>query len=82
MMLRKILLASAALIIGYVVGVRAGFSAAVRDYLENDAQLLKKRAAQDDRFDYSETDMKRTVVNNAAQASDEAESDESSRTFY
>lgn len=51
-MLRKILLASIAAVIGYVIGVRAGFDAGVRDYIENGGRMLQKVAAEKDKFDY------------------------------
>lgn len=52
-MYRKILLASIAAIVGYVIGVRAGFSAGVRDYLENDSALLERTAIESDKYEYS-----------------------------
>lgn len=51
-MLRKILLASIAAIVGYVLGARAGFFAGVRDYIENDGEMLERVAIQSDKFDY------------------------------
>lgn len=72
-MLRKILLASIVGIGAYVIGVRSGFKAAVRDYFENDAQLIEKVAADSDNFDYGEattpSDVK-DIVRDATEASD------------
>lgn len=53
-MIRKILLAGAAIVVGYVIGARAGFSAAVRDYMENDAEMLERFAIKSDRYNYPE----------------------------
>lgn len=54
-MLRKILLASAAAAAGYVLGTRAGFGAAVRDYIENDGEMLERVAIQSDKYNYPVT---------------------------
>lgn len=51
-MLRKILLTSAAVVVGYVVGVHAGFGAAVRDYVENDAEMIERIAIESDKYAY------------------------------
>ena len=41
-MIKKIIGAVAVLLVGYVVGVRAGFQAAVHDYRHNGAQMLEQ----------------------------------------
>lgn len=51
-MLRKLLLIGVTGAIGYAVGVRAGFDAAVRDWLQNDARLIQRTAARKSKFDY------------------------------
>lgn len=56
MMLRKLLLAAVVGVAGYVIGVRAGFDASVRDYYENDAKLLERIADEKDKFDYTDSD--------------------------
>lgn len=52
-MLRKLAIAGVAGIVGYVVGVKAGFDTGVRDYIENDGELLERVARQKDKFDYT-----------------------------
>lgn len=58
-MLRNILVGAvsgfAGGVIGFYVGTRAGFDAGVRDYLENDAEMLEHVADSKEKFDY-ETD--------------------------
>lgn len=49
-MLRTIVIAGAAAIAGYIIGVRAGFDAGVRDYLENSGRLLRQVASEKDKF--------------------------------
>lgn len=41
-MIKKIIGAVAVLLVGYLVGVRAGFQAAVHDYRHNGAQMLEQ----------------------------------------
>ena len=41
-MIKKIIGAVAVLLVGYVVGVRAGFQAAVHDYRHNGARMLEQ----------------------------------------
>jgi hypothetical protein len=56
-MIRKLLIAGAvglASVIGYVIGVRAGFDVGVRDYVENNAEMLDKVAVEKDKFNYPE----------------------------
>lgn len=70
-MLRKILLASIVGAIAYVIGVRAGFSAGVRDYIENDAELLERVAIENDKYDYPEgvnPNEVKDIVRDAAEA--------------
>lgn len=70
-MLRKILLASIAIVVGYIIGVRAGFSAGVRDYIENDGELLERVAIENEKYNYPEdvspNDVK-DIVRDAAEA--------------
>lgn len=53
-MLRKIIIGGAAAVAGYVIGVRAGFDVAVRDYTENGARKIKSTAERKEKFDYGE----------------------------
>lgn len=43
-MIKKIVAAVAVLLVGYLVGVRAGFQAAVHDYRHNGGQMLEQTA--------------------------------------
>lgn len=45
-MIKRLIVASVLLIVGYIVGVRAGFKTAVNDYVNNDAQLIERYASQ------------------------------------
>ena len=51
-MIRKLLIIGAAAIVGYVIGVRAGFDTGVRDYVENNSEMLERVAISKDKFDY------------------------------
>lgn len=52
-MLRTVLIAGVACVVGYIIGVRAGFDAAVRDHVENGSRLLQKIAEEKDKFEVS-----------------------------
>ena len=58
-MIKKIIGAVAVLLVGYLVGVRAGFQAAVHDYRHNGAQMLEQtveRQRSDEEEDAEEID--------------------------
>lgn len=72
-MLRKILLVGVAGVVGYIVGVRAGFDAGVRDYIENGGQMLRKVAASKDKFDYNgEGEDVESIVRDAIEEANDA----------
>lgn len=73
-MLRELIIAAVAGGVGYVIGVRAGFDAGVRDHVENGSRLLRKVAAEKDKFDYSSEG----VVGDSEDDSDESSA---TRTF-
>jgi len=73
-MLRKILLVGVAGAIGYIVGVRAGFDAGVRDFVENGGRMLRKVAASKDKFDYEGPGDEASVEDIVSDAIEEANS--------
>lgn len=51
-MLRELFIGGVATGIAYIVGVRAGFDTAVRDYVENDGEMIDRVATKKEKFNY------------------------------
>lgn len=80
--MRKIVIggAIAAAGVAYAVGVRAGFDAAVHDYLENGAQMIERAAAKRDKFDTSQAPT--GLEARPASEDNEADDDDPLRNVY
>lgn len=61
-MIKKIVAAVAVLLVGYLVGVRAGFQAAVHDYRHNGGQMLEQTAERQQESEQPTTEEEEEVA--------------------